>query len=88
MFLAAVPDVHPHRAAELPGVPDARGIGAMLRLEHKPHDDDIPTVSRMLIDEIEAAHHDYHHYYHRAHSTSRAIKQLIEVSDLAPGVIH
>lgn len=88
MFLAAVLDVRPHWAAELPGVLDALGIGAKLRLEHKPHDNGILTGSRMLIDETEAAHHDHHHHHHHAHSTFRAIKQLIEGSDLAPGVIH
>ncbi|MDD9739202.1 MULTISPECIES: LarC family nickel insertion protein [Marinovum] len=89
MFLAAVLDVHPHWAAELPGVLETLGIGAKLRLEHRPHDNGILTGSRMLIEETgDADHHHGHEHYHHVHSTFRAIKQLIEGSDLAPGVIH
>ncbi len=84
MFLAAVLDCHPEWAGELPGVLASLGLGDKLRLDHKPHDDGILSGSRVRIEEIcEAAHH-----HHGAHSTFRAIRRLIEVSDLPSGVIR
>lgn len=87
MFLAAVLDVHPEWAAELPGVLVALGLGDKLRLEHRAHDNGILTGSRMLIEEVAPEPAHVHHHHHHAHATFRAIRQRIEGSGLASYVI-
>jgi len=87
MFLAAVLDVHPDWAAELPGVLAALGLGNKLRLEHRAHDNGILTGSRMLIEEVAPEPAHVHHHHHHAHATFRAIRQRIEGSGLASAVI-